>query len=206
MEVFFCVSFVTIHRYTNKISELLAGLPLFTSHLPHQFLIVDGTCTRIRSSSIDDYSGYKHHKNKKVQLLTDDKRQVLAVSGGYSGKIHDKTMWNKEFASLSKLLDRPVLGDKAYAGAKGEPEAKGKIVLRPIKRNEVNYKFDKESCKAFNRQLSQIRVGVEHVFAQLKAFKILRNLFPLQPKRYATCFKAVALVYNLNLQEKNTQK
>ena len=174
--------------------------------MPHQFLIVDSTCTRIRSSSIDDYSGYKHHKNKKVQLLTDDKRQVLAVSGGYSGKIHDKTMWNKEFASVAKLLDRPVLGDKAYAGAKGEPEAKGKIVLRPIKRNEVNYKLDKESCKAFNRQLSQIRVGVEHVFAQLKAFKILRNLFPLQPKRYATCFKAVAFVYNMNLQEKNTQK
>ena len=70
---------------------------------------------------------------------------------------------------------------------------------------EVSYKLDKESCKAFNRQLSQIRVRVEHVFAQLKSFKILRNLFPLQAKRYATCFKSVALVCNMNLQEKNLQ-
>ena len=128
------------------------------------------------------------------------------IRDGYSGKVHDKTMWKKEFTSITQLLDRPVLGDKAYAGAKGETDAKGKIVLRPIKRNEVHYKLDKESCKAFNRQLSQIRVRVEHVFAQLKSFKILRNLFPLQPKRYATCFKVVALVYNMNLQEKNPQK
>lgn len=28
----------------------------------------------------------------------------------------------------------------------------------------------------------------------------------LQSKRYATCFKAVALVYNMNLLEKNSQK
>lgn len=161
--------------------------------------MVDGTCTRIRSSDLNDYSGYKHHKNQKVQMLVDDQRRVLAVSKGYSGKVHDKTMWNQEFKSLEALLDKPVLSDKAYAGAKSE----NKILLRPIKRNEMLYKDHKDISKAFNRELSKWRVTVEHVFAQLKAFKILRNLFPLQPKRYGTCFKAIALVYNLNLDAKN---
>jgi hypothetical protein len=200
LEVYLGMPHVTLQRYTNRICEMLALLPLYRQ-TQHTFLMVDGTCTRVRSSAQDDYSGYKHHKNRKVQMLVDDQRRILAVSPGYSGKVHDKTIWNKEFSSLAKLLDRPVLSDKAYAGATGENQ----VLLRPIKRNEKLYKEEKESSKAFNRELSHWRVTVEHVFAQLKAFKILRNLFPLQPKRYATCFKAIALVYNLNLDAKNAR-
>ena len=200
LSVYLGIAFVTLHRYTNRICELLAQVPLYRQ-TPHSFLMVDGTCTRVRSSGNKDYSGYKHHKNQKVQMLVNDQRRILAVSKGYSGCVHDKTMWNREFKSLQHLIDKPVLSDKAYAGAKGENE----VLLRPIKRNEMSYKLRKEESKAFNRELSQWRVTVEHVFAQLKAFKILRNLFPLHPKRYGTCFKAIALVYNLNLDAKNAE-
>ena len=44
---------------------------------------------------------------------------------------------------------------------------------------------------------------MEHVFAQLKAFKILTNTFALDQKRLSTCYRAVAVGYNLNLAAKN---
>ena len=197
LEIYLGLSFVTLHRYTNRVCELLASFPLFKK-MDCQYLIVDGTCSRVRSSDSDNYSGHKHHKNRKVQMIINDKRRVVSVSKCYAGAVHDKTIWNKEFDSLKHLLDRIVLADKGYAGGTGE----NKILFRPIKRNEVEYKTNKEATKAFNRGLSKERVKVENIFAQLKSFKILRNLFPLQAHRYGTCFKAIAFIYNMNLDEK----
>jgi len=197
MSVYWGIAYVTIQRYTNRICARLAQMPLYQK-TAKQFLMVDGTCTRVRSSAQEDYSGYKHHKNRKVQLLADDQRRILAVSQSYPGSVHDKTIWNQEFSALAHLLERPVLSDKAYAGGTGEFET----LFRPVKLNERRYRADVAGSRAFNRELSRWRVTVEHIFAQLKAFKILRNLFPLHPKRYSDCFKAVALVYNLNLDAK----
>lgn len=193
LEIFVGIDAVTLSRYVNRICVLLAGAPLITEGA-HRYLIVDSTCSRIRSVNQSDYSGYKHHKNRKCQMVVDDRRRVVATSDGYAGSIHDKQIWNREFASLKYLLDKPILGDKAYAGGIGE----GQILFRPIKRNEMAYKSDVMSSKAFNKELSRWRVTVEHVFAQLKNFRILRGIFPLQPKRYELCFKVIALVYNLN--------
>lgn len=85
----------------------------------------------------------------------------------------------QEFDLLKHLLNKIILADKGYAGGIGE----NKIMFRPVKRNEVEYlcpvryKENKEQTKEFNRALSKERVKVENVFAHLKSFKILRNLF-----------------------------
>ena len=65
MEVCFGVAFVTIQRYTNRICELLADLSLFRRAQQH-WLIVDSTSTRVRSTELKDYSGYKHHKRWRL--------------------------------------------------------------------------------------------------------------------------------------------
>jgi hypothetical protein len=204
LEVFLEIPFVTLHRYANRIAEMLATLPLFKreDQVQTTFLIVDGTCTRIRSSNVKDYSGYKHYKNKKVQMVVSDNREVIAVSKSYEGRVHDKSIWNQEFQTLKHLFEKLVLGDKAYAGGKGEDE----ILFRPIKRNELEYKQNKESSKAFNKELSRWRVTVEHVFAALKCFRILSGIFSLQPKRYGTTFKAIAVIYNENQRIKKMEK
>ena len=198
MEVCFGVAFVTIQRYTNRICELLADLALFRRAQQH-WLIVDSTSTRVRSTELKDYSGYKHHKNHKVQLIVNDIGQIAALSKSYSGSVHDKTIWNQEFALTKRLFVAPVLADKAYIGAKGE----NTCLLRPVKHNERQYKERNEESKAFNRELSKIRVKIEHVFAQLKAFKLFANTFALDKKRLSTCYRAVAVAYNMNLDAKN---
>jgi len=197
LAVYFGVAFVTIARYTQRISQWLATLPLWQGATQY-WLFVDSTSTRIRSSQQKDYSGYKHHKSHKVQAIVNDTGQVVALSDSYAGSVHDKTIWNKELRCVKSLIKRPVLADKAYIGAIEE----NVLLLRPIKRNEQQYKENKEASLAFNRELSRRRVKVEHVFAQLKAFKILANVFPLQPHHLATCYRAVAVIYNLNLAAK----
>ena len=84
----------------------------------HDWLIVDVTCSRLRSADQDDYSGYKHHRNRKVQVIVDNNRHIVAVSPAYARKTHDKTIWDNEIGSVAPVLDRPTLADKAYAGAK----------------------------------------------------------------------------------------
>jgi len=77
----------------------------------------------------------------------DDRRRVVVVSKCYDGAVHDKRIWNKEFNSIKHLFDRIVLAGKGYAGGTGENE----ILFRLIKRNELEYKNNKESSKDFNR-------------------------------------------------------
>ena len=204
LAVFLKISYTTLQRYTHRVCEVLASLSLsqYIKSQACQYLIVDGTCSRVRSTDIKNYSGHKHHKNCKVQMIINDQRQIIAVSKSYEGGVHDKTIWNKEYDSLKDLFTQIILADKGYAGTKGEYEK----LFRPIKRNEIEYKANKEATKSYNRELSKKRVLVENCFAHVKDFKILRNLFPLQAKRYGTVFKAVALIYNLNLDEKLRQQ
>ena len=61
--------------------------------------------------------------------------------------------------------------DKRIVGARSE----GEILLRPHRRSDAAYKADKDGAKAFNQALSKIRVKVEHVFAQMKHFRVLSN-------------------------------
>ena len=135
---------------------------------------------------------------RKVQVIVSNTGQVVDVSRAYPGAVHDKTVWNREIRRVHVRLTRPVLADKAYAGAVGE----GDILFRPAKRNETAHREHRDSAKAANRMLSRIRVKIENVFAQMKAFRILQGLFSLKPERYAMVFRAVAVIHNENLQDR----
>lgn len=94
-------------------------------------LIVDTTSTRVRSTDVRFYSGYKKQRVAKVQVLCDADGIVHSVSEGYSRSVHDKTIWNREFSKVP--LDAAVFADKAYVGGNGE----GAILFRPIARGVV---------------------------------------------------------------------
>ena len=120
----------------------------------------------------------------------------VADSRGYPGSIHDKTIWNDNFDMVQ--TGSHVLADKAYAGADGE----GKVLFRPVKRNERVWKDDPEGAKAANRALSKKRVKIEHLFARLKTWRIVRQ-YPNRPETIGEVFKAVAFIHNLNIGRSN---
>ncbi|MDW9481804.1 transposase [Sinorhizobium meliloti] len=59
----------------------------------------------------------------------------------------------------------------------------------------------KDQARAFNA-LSKRRVRIEHVFAQLKTWRIIHHYYPMRPHTYATTFRAIAYIHNLNRLEK----
>ena len=192
------IPFATLSRYTNKVCSLLAG-SLPKPKQEFNYLLVDGTTSRIRSTQKKEYSGYKHHKARKVQAIVTDQGEIVAISRCYAGSVHDTKVWNREFKSTAPLMTRIVLGDKGYAGAKGANE----ILFAAIRHNELEYKNNYAQTKAYNRELSKIRVKVEHVFAQLKSNKIVSGIFPLKAKHYGMVMAALATIHNVKLQVKN---
>jgi len=150
----------------------------------------------VASTQDKSYSGYKHHKCAKAQIIVTAKGRVVHVSGTHAGSVHDKTIWNKEIDSIPDLIRHLILADRAYAGAKGEGEG----LSRPLKKGETAYREDPEATKEFNRTLSKTRVKVEHVFARLKSWRALQGLFAWKADRYAEIVRAVSVLYNLNLE------
>lgn len=155
---------------------------------------MDSTSTRVASTDLASYSGYKHHRCTKVQVVCDEAGTVLDVSPSYAGSVHDKTIFDREAGRLAPSMKGWMLADKAYVGAAWE----GQTLLRPIKRGEQAYRLAPEAARIFNRTLSRIRVKVEHCFARLKTWRVLQGLFPYRASRYGEFVKAIAMLHNLN--------
>nr|WP_315595318.1 transposase family protein [uncultured Cupriavidus sp.] len=155
-------------------------------------LIVDTTSVRIGSSDLKAYSGHKHHRCAKVQVVATANGSIVDVSDSYPGSVHDKRIWDAEALRLP-LNDAVVLGHKAYAGGHGE----GVTLFRPTKRNESDYRDDKYAAKQRNRQISRIRLRIEHVFARLKCWRVIAGLFPYHWSKLGVIVKALAVLHNL---------
>lgn len=192
MEALTGVDAVTVSRCVNRITATLRLLPLAGKTKGQ--LVVDSTSCRVSTTNVSAYSGHKHQRCAKFQLISRVDGQIVAVSPTHVGSVHDKTIWNQELAGLKHLFDQLVLADKAYAGAAGE----NVHLLRPIKRGEKAYKEDPDKAKAFNRSLSKVRVGVEHVFARLKTWRVFAGLFPFKWNRLGEFARAIAVVHNMN--------
>jgi DDE superfamily endonuclease len=78
------------------------------------------------------------------------------------------------------------LADKAYVGLTHWN------VTTPVKRNEKTYKKDNLKTKKENKQLSSKRIKVEHVFASLKSWRILKQLHFYGRKMIGMIFQSLA--------------
>lgn len=171
----------------------VAGIPCSACYMP-----ACGASCRARSKRREDYSGYKHHRLHKLQVLCGDHGRIVGVSKSYPGSVHDHRIRNAEWCALQPLLKTTVFGDKTCAGAAGE----GSVLQRPVKRNERRFKETPCAARIWNCMISTLRVRIEHVFARLKSFAILARTFALYWSRLACVVGALAVIYNTILEEK----
>lgn len=198
IEVITGIDSVTASRMVRRILACLRIQPLLLHTRPCRYLIVDATHTRIGSSNIRYYSGYKHYRSVKTQVVCDDQKRIHAISYACAGSVHDKALWNRTAKRIVEGNHVPILADKAYAGADYE----GTLLVRPAKRNENTYRKHRKRAKDNNRKLSALRVKVEHVIASLKRFKIVRERFPLALSLFHSCMWAAAVIHNMELKLK----
>lgn len=150
-------------------------------------LIVDATEQESEKRNGSGYSGKKKRNTIKTQMIVDKKGKVKHISNSIPGNIHDKKLF--DFTKIDIANNIKILGDLGYIGTDCDiPIKKKRNTKLTEKEKQLNYKF------------SQKRIIVEHVFAHLKKFNILKDRFRNNLKDYNRIFSIVAGIYNLKFE------
>jgi hypothetical protein len=142
------------------------------------------------------YSGKKKRHTIKHQVVVTRRRKstgrgakprrvrIAAVSGAFSGKTHDKKVYDR-----TRILCPPEVrrtADTAYVGTELETPTKrprgGKLTGRQ---------------KAGNRRLSRRRIVVEHGIGKMKIWRIAAERYRNPRRRHTLIMKNVAGLHNL---------
>lgn len=135
------------------------------------------------------YSGKKKQHTRKNQVISLPKGlDIVDVVIGEKGPRNDGKLLEQTQTELPEAL--AFVGDKAYVGKRNTtvPYKKppgGKLT---------------EAQKAFNKQLSQKRVYVEHVIRTVKIFRIAKELFRMRSGMYEQVIGCVCGLVRLRVQ------
>ena len=154
-------------------------------------LLIDATEIQIQRPTKKQrkfYSGKKKRHMMKFEVITSANGKILNISKGYNGRTHDF-----KIRKMSEHLPRDavVLADSGYQGLQ---KIHPKTILPHKRRRKCPLSPEQ---KAHNTALSSKRVAIEHVFAQLKKFKILGSVYRNFRKKLHLRFNIIAGIYNL---------
>lgn len=141
----------------------------------------------------DHYSGKKKRHTVKNQIILHAKNnRILAVSDQVEGKMHDKKLLEIDGTLILAPPKAIFMGDLGYLGA-SEINPTIKFVT-PLKKPQGQELSDAD--KTTNKAISSIRVRVEHPFAYLKHFAILRHNYRGAITKAQLPFLNLACTYN----------
>ena len=145
------------------------------------------------------YSGKKKRHTVKNQILVSPRtRKILHVSKTVEGKRHDKKLAEEDPVWYKFPPGSLCIGDSGYQGL-DETNSKVKVVTPKKKPKGKELTI---SEKKNNTSISSIRTPVEHPFAWMKHFHILKNQFRGRVTQADTPFRTIAALYNFNLAYK----
>ena len=146
-------------------------------------LIVDATEQRTeRRNTGSGYSGKKKMQSIKTQIVVDKQGNIMHISDSVPGNIHDKKLFDQSAITLPDT----ALGDLGYLGTN---------LIVPFKSSKLHTLTKPQ--KRWNTRHSRKRIVVEHVFATLKAFRILADRFRGALNHYHEYFVIVCGLRNL---------
>jgi hypothetical protein len=173
----FGVSDSTSIRVVNSMTEVLAKhfrMPERKVRLSEEekaelvYLMVDGTERPVQrpqkpGTRKKSYSGKKKRHTAVHQIVTDDKKRILAVGPAQDGRKHDKKIYDE--SRLEKPPDVLGLGDLGYQGTMLE------IPIKKPKKKELS-----KEDKKYNKWFSRLRIGVEHAIGRMKKFGVFAGI------------------------------
>jgi len=143
------------------------------------------------------YSGKKKCHTIKNQIYVNPKsKKILVVSKTVEGKRHDKQLACDDLSLYAIPPGSTLMADTGYLGLDKENKRITNFITpykKPIKKQLFDFQ------KQNNKQISSIRVRVEHPFAFMKSFHILKNQFRGRIKQADMPFRTIACLYNFNL-------
>lgn len=142
------------------------------------------------------YSGKKKRHTLKTQLAVSVNGKILSVSKSYPGRIHDFALLKKEQTAKNIPKESRSYLDGGYQGVK--KEYYDLKMFTPFKTSRWHKLLNRKQ-KMFNRRLAKKRVKAEHVFAKLKKYHILSDIFRSNINHYNQDFRNVAALVNFRL-------
>jgi len=147
-------------------------------------IILDATEQSTERRKGSGYSGKKKQQTVKTQICIDKKGKIIHVTKSYSGNIHDKKIYDKQKLKIPKHIK--IKADLGYVGTRCETPVK-KPKSRSLTMTE----------EQFNREFNSSRIIIEHVFAHLKKFHILKDRFRNNISTYNLIFKNICGIRNM---------
>ncbi len=177
-------------RRVNTLKELLETYPELSE------VLLDATEQAIpqpedKGERKQAYSGKQHDHTVKTQILA-TRKQILHVFGGLPGCLHDMTVLGASGVVTQVPHKIPIRLDKGYQGAdKRYPDQNIKQPVKGNRRVEVSV-----LGQLYNYLLSTLRIYVEHHFARLQQFGILRDIYRGQSEVHEDIFSIVSGLLN----------
>jgi hypothetical protein len=165
-------------------------------------VIVDATEQRIerpqdKRKNKKYRSGKKKAHTLKTQVITDAKSgRILHVSDTVEGKRHDFKLFQDTVTPTAESGGIKILADSGYQGI--EKKFPRLSVVTTVKRFRGVLRLTKKQ-KRHNRELSKVRVRVEHALGKMKQFKVLAQVYRHATKVYNMIFRATASIVNLRI-------
>lgn len=180
----FGISKSAADRIIDRIGPLLA-LPHRRRFARGTVLIVDGTLVPTRDHAVAEQSkNYRYSTNHQV-VIDADTRLVVLVGRPLPGNRNDCMAW-EESGAKTAVGRTTVIADGGYPGT-------GLITPHRRTQGEELPAWKREH----NRSHKQARARVEHVFARMKTWKILRDC-RLKGDGVHHAMRGVAHLHNLN--------
>ena len=141
-----------------------------------------------------NYSGKKKRHTTKNQIIIDE--ESLRIINFYNAKAttHDFKMFKD--SDVIDTLNKLEIGGKFDSGYQGVQKELNNSSI-PYKKSKYHELTDEE--KEYNRNLSSIRVRIEHVNRTIKIFRIMKETYRNHQKRYDKKLKIMFTIYNMNL-------
>ena len=141
-----------------------------------------------------NYSGKKKTHTFKVQAIIHYKTQQILSLCASRGAVHDFELFKRNLNQIP--FGAFILADKGYQRI----YVLYQNSLLPLKAKR-HCKLDPE-LKIYNQEINKRWIGIEHVFGNLKTFKILAERYRNRGKRLGLRFNLIAGIYNLELSKK----
>ncbi len=159
----FGVSKLAADRIINHLGPMLALQPR-KRFAKDTVLIVDGTLVPTRDHTIAAQSkNYRYSTNHQV-VIDADTRLVVVVGRPLAGNRNDCKAW-KESGAKAAVGKTLTIADGGYPGT-------GLVIPHRRERGQSELPDWKEE---HNKSHKQVRARVEHAFARMKTWKILRD-------------------------------
>ena len=123
------------------------------------------------------YSGKKKQHTVKNNLLINADSKVLLLTPSYEGRIHDKRIADMTVYFLPE--GSCLYQDSGFQGF----SVAGVKMIQPMKKPKSRDLTDQEKAK--NREISSIRIRIEHAMSGIKRYRIVKDKLRTSKKGFA---------------------